>query len=341
MQNSEILVLENKYYSFNEIIHLFAHKGKFQVSSEMLVNIQKSFNFLSRNTDKTIYGINTGFGPMVEIDIDEIEKAQESLIISHGIGTGRIIPPKFVKYILLSRLFVLAKGYSGVSLQLVDRILFFINNKIFLVVREHGGVGASGDLNQLAQIALGLIGKGFVFHKNKITRIKKLNPPNYEIQKRDCLAFINGTSAMTAIGIYVLYKTDYLFNLVLIFSSIILELFNSYDDYYSIELNSFKNQYGQKFVAEYLSKRLENSKLKSVRFENTFSNTRIQDIYSLRCITQILGPIFQTIENAKRVLTSEFNSISDNPIFDHINNKILFGGNFHGDYVSFEMDKLK
>jgi histidine ammonia-lyase len=216
-----------------------------------------------------------------------------------------------------------------------------LNNKIYPVIYEHGSVGASGDLVQLADCMRALIGEGLVYHNNEIKNTKNLQLPDFSLGLRDALAFINETAAMTAIGLDNLFLSEKLIYHSIFLSSILIELFNSYDDPFPKELNKFKHHEGQNYVAMLLSQNLNNSKLISKRFKENKYSPNIQEIYSLRCTPQIIGPIYETYQNAKKILLEEFNSVNDNPIFDFKNKVILFGGNFHGDYVSFEMDKLK
>lgn len=338
------MIIENKKYNFDEILELFFNNAYYELKQDVIKNINDGYIFLLENlTHPNIYGLNTGFGPMVNYSIphNKIIELQYNLIRSHAVGLGNPLPPEFSKYILLTRLVSLSKGYSSASPALIFRILHFLNNKIYPVVYEHGSVGASGDLVQLADIMRSFIGEGYVYYNNEIIDTKKIDLPPFELGQRDGLAFINGTSVMTAIGLYNIYLANILIKTAIDISSIIIELFNSYDDAFSIELNSFKEHYGQSFVAMRLTKNLEQSTLISKRFQSTHYSPNIQEIYSIRCVPQILGPIYDTFQNAKNILVTEFNSISDNPIFDYKNKKIYFGGNFHGDYVSFEMDKLK
>jgi len=338
------MIISNKLLSFSEIIKLFLHNGKYQILKSTIKEIELCYNFLIKNKTKSdIYGLNTGFGPMAsyKVDLSNYKSLQENLIYSHAVGQGAKMPKEFSKFVLLTRLFTLIKAKSAASPQLIDRILFFLNNKIYPVFYEHGSVGASGDLIQLADIMKGLLGKGLVYYEDKIVNAEILSLPEFEIGLRDGLAFINGTSAMTAIGLYNIYLSRKILNISIFTSSLLIELLNSYDDLFSKELNFCKLHTGQRIISKIIKENLQGSVLISKRFKKNANRPNIQEPYSVRCAPQILGPIYDAIENASDILVKEFNSISDNPIFDYKNNKILFGGNFHGDYVSFEMDKIK
>jgi histidine ammonia-lyase len=229
-----------------------------------------------------------------------------------------------------------------------------INTGITPVVPEHGGVGASGDLVQLAHIALVLIGEGEVHYNGKVMpagkafKENKLKPITVHI--REGLSLINGTCFMTGTGIVNLIHARNLLSWSLMSSAVINELVNAFGDSFSKELNQVKLHKGQNRVAAAVRKVLSDSKLIRKREEHFYNNNyektikiadKVQEYYSLRCIPQILGPILETIDQAEKIVLNEANSSCDNPVIDYENKNIYHGGNFHGDYISFEMDKLK
>ncbi len=330
---------------------------KISLSSELMESVEKSYNFLIEfSKDKVIYGVNTGLGPMAQYKIEEKEQVelQYNLIRSHAAGLGNHLNYHYTKAALIARLKSLSLAYSGVHKDLLKTLENFINNNIQPYIPEHGGVGASGDLVQLAHLALNIIGEGEVFYNNEKydtkTLLNKLNIPAFKIRMREGLALINGTSVMTGIGIVNLLKAKKLLSIAILTSSIINEIVNSFDDHFSDTLNKTKQHSGQLFVAQKMQNILSDSKLISKRDDIFYNKEKIKDkvfsrkvqeYYSLRCVPQILGPIYETISNAEKILIEEINSVNDNPIIDYRTNNIYHGGNFHGDYISFEMDKLK
>ena len=228
-----------------------------------------------------------------------------------------------------------------------------INRDITPLIFAHGGVGASGDLVQLAHLALILIGEGEVFYKGErrstqeVFKIEGLQPIDVKI--REGLALMNGTSVMTGIGIVNALLTDKLVDFSLQASCMINEIVQAYDDHLSQELNNTKLHNGQQVVAEKMRNHLRNSQLTRNRQEHLYSgeNTeeifkeKVQEYYSIRCVPQILGPIYDTVLSVKDILEKEINSVNDNPVIDVETEQVYHGGNFHGDYVSLEMDKLK
>jgi len=307
----------------------------------------KSFNFLeSFSKNNLVYGINTGFGPMVNFRVNKKDqiKLQYNLIRSHSSGMGAVLPTKVVKIIMIIRLHTFLQGKSGVSQSLINTLSNYIDNGICPDIYEHGGVGASGDLVQLAHLALGIIGEGKGVNnegeKDDISKlIEESNLQPHQLELRDGLAMINGTACMTALSTINIINSRTLIKWSVKISAMMLEIFGSYDDYMSKELNQVKLHKGQNEIALRIRKILETSNLITNRYSS--ENKNFQEFYSVRCTPQVLGPILDTINFSELVIENEINSVDDNPIVDVNNQKIVHGGNFHGDYISLEMDKLK
>ncbi len=326
------------------------------VEEEVYARVHKSFEFLlGFAKNKTIYGVNTGFGPMAQYKINDSEtySLQFNLIRSHASGTGDPLTPMYVKAAMLARLNTLCLGNSGVHRSVIEVMAALINKNIAPLIYEHGGVGASGDLVQLAHLALVLIGEGEVFYKGervltqKVFELEGITP--IEIKLREGLALMNGTSVMTGIGMVNCLYTQRLLGWMIACSSAINEIVQAYDDHLSFNLNQTKLHLGQREVATAMRSHLEDSKLTRKREHHLYRSTeevsvfeeKVQEYYSLRCVPQILGPVLDTLHNVEQVLINEVNSANDNPIVDVANNNVYHGGNFHGDYVALEMDKLK
>ena len=341
--------------SLEDIDKLLLQEEELNLTSDIKQQISESYEFLKEfSKEKVIYGINTGFGPMAQWKIEEkdLEKLQYNIVRSHSTGAGNPLPSIYVRAALLSRIMTFIKGHSGVHTNSVELLIQFFNNKIYPIIPEHGSVGASGDLVQLAHLALALIGEGEVSYLGKIMKssdvLEQLDLKPLKMYIREGLALTNGTAVMTGIGLVNLLLAKKLIHWSLMASVMMNEIASSYDDFMSEVLNGLKLHKGQKRVAEQMrkissgSKRLRNrtEELYHPQEKNVFQY-KVQPYYSLRCIPQILGPIYDEWENAKTVLIDELNSVDDNPIVDKDHNTVLHGGNFHGDYVSFEMDKLK
>lgn len=314
------------------------------------------FEFLKKfSNDKLIYGINTGFGPMAQYRIDEADRIelQYNLIRSHSSGMGALLTAQQCRATMLARLHTLLLGFSGIHYNLVELAVSLINADAYPAIYTHGGVGASGDLVQLAHLALGLIGEGNFWFKGEVVPAKKvyesLNLKPLEIHIREGLGLLNGTSSMTGIGAINVLHARKLITGQILFSLMVNEIMEAYDDHFSEELNAVKLHPGQQMVAKAMRAISKKSGLLRKRHEHLYDkkvteeviDDKVQEYYSLRCVPQILGPVYDTIENTARVVTCELNSVNDNPIIDRKNKNIFHGGNFHGDYIALEMDKLK
>ncbi len=333
---------------------LFSDK-KLRIDQNTLDKVEESFNFLKNfSKNKIIYGVNTGFGPMAQYRIDDKDtiQLQYNLIRSHCTGIGEPLTLGQTKAAIIARLNTLSLGYSGIHPSVLVLMQELVNRDILPVIYQHGSVGASGDLVQLAHLALTLIGEGEVFYKGEIkstTEVFELeNLQPIEVHIREGLSIMNGTSVMTGIGMVNLIKVNQLINLSVTLSSMMNEIVQSFDDHYSKPLNEAKQHVGQRYIANKMTDFLSDSQLVKKRADEMYQERtekifeeKVQEYYSLRCVPQILGPIYDTWNAAKEVLENEINSASDNPIIDVENQTVHHGGNFHGDYVSLELDKLK
>ncbi|MEO8933221.1 MAG: aromatic amino acid ammonia-lyase [Xanthomarina sp.] len=330
--------------------------NKIEIDKEVYKTVEESFQFLkSFSEDKVIYGVNTGFGPMAQYKIKDSERIQlqYNLIRSHASGTGKPLAPMYVKAAMLARLNTLSLGNSGVHKSVIELMSELINLDITPLIYEHGGVGASGDLVQLAHLALVLIGEGEVFYKGERLATKDvfetLNLKPISVELREGLALMNGTSVMTGIGIVNTIYTKRLLDWMTSCSAAINEIVKAYDDHLSAELNESKRHIGQRKIAEVMREHLKDSQLTRKREHHLYSKNddidvfedKVQEYYSLRCVPQILGPVLDTLDNVEKILIEEVNSANDNPIVNVEKKHVFHGGNFHGDYVSLEMDKLK
>lgn len=329
---------------------------KVSLDTSIVERVQKSHEFLMAfSKDKVIYGVNTGFGPMAQYKIQDEDKIQlqKNLIRSHASGSGTPLEPLEVKALMLARLNTLSLGKSGIHENVMHTMTALINKDITPLIFQHGGVGASGDLVQLAHLALVLIGEGEVFYKgerrltSEVFQQEDIQP--IAIKLREGLALINGTSAMTGIGIINCIYAKRLLHWSTACSAIINEVVSAYDDHLSEELNNAKLHKGQQKVAQLMREHLKDSKLTRDRnvhlydghSNETYFTEKVQEYYSLRCVPQILGPVYDTLKHTTKILFEEVNSANDNPIIDVEKQHVYHGGNFHGDYVSLEMDKLK
>lgn len=328
---------------------------KIGIGAAMRQNVIESYDFLKEfSRDKVIYGINTGFGPMAQWRIEDshLNDLQYNIIRSHSTGAGERLADICVKAAMISRLMTFLQGHSGVHVSLVDLLVEFINRDICPVIPRHGSVGASGDLVQLAHLALALIGEGNVSYKGEIRPASEVLAENglepLKMHIREGLAVTNGTAVMTGIGTVNWIMASRMLKWSVLQSVMLNETVSSYDDFMSEVLNGLKHHPGQIRIAEMMREFSAGSKLLRNRQAELFHQTeekvfekKVQPYYSLRCVPQILGPIAEEIESARQVLEDEVNAVDDNPVVDKNTRNVYHGGNFHGDYISYEMDKLK
>lgn len=341
------------YEDFKAIVF---HKKQVAISKEAKHLIEESYNFLKEfANDKIIYGVNTGFGPMAQYRIEPEDQLQlqYNLIRSHASGCGEVFDIKTVRAAILCRLNSLSLGKSGVHIEAIELMRDLLNYRITPLIFQHGGVGASGDLVQLAHLALVLIGEGEVFYKGlrrpTAEVFAEVGIKPLQIHLREGLSLMNGTSVMTGLAGVNLYYAEKLLQWTVKFSCAINELVQTYDDHFSPELNNAKQHTGQQDIAKLMREFLADSKRTRKRAEHLYQGEhnetvfkeKVQEYYSLRCVPQILGPVLDTLQHTQRIFEEELNSANDNPIVDLPTQQVYHGGNFHGDYISLEMDKLK
>ena len=314
-----------------------------ELSNEVVLNIEKSKKYLEKkilNNSQPIYGINTGFGSLYNVKIasDDLTKLQENIVMSHACGTGNLVPKEIVKLMLLLKVQSLSYGYSGVQLKTIQRLVDFYNLDITPLIYELGSLGASGDLAPLAHMALPLIGKGEVYYKNEIRPAKDiLNQLDFEpikLEAKEGLALLNGTQFMSAYGIFSLIKSHKLSYLSDLISCISIDAFNCNMSPFDPLVHSVRPHRGQVKTAERVLGLLEGSEIGNLK------NKSIQDPYSFRCIPQVHGASKDTIAFVTKTFNTEINSVTDNPNIFMKEDKIISGGNFHGQPLAMALDYL-
>lgn len=330
-----------------------------EVSDTARKGIQESKKLVQKSVrgKKIIYGVNTGFGPMAShiINHGQLAVLQSNLIRSHAAGAGEPIAPKYVLSAMAVRLNTLVKGYSGVSEALIEQLKKFINRRIIPVVPEHGAVGTSGDLVQLAHVALALTGEGEVFYNGRRQAteraLKQAKIKPYRLEPKEGLSLINGTAVMTGIAAVLCEHAQRLLSIALRNGALALELVHGFDDSISSRLSRLRPHVGQETAARLLRELVKSSSMMQSRTqlqklhkttEEVYKiSDEVQQVYSLRCIPQVLGPAIETFLRTCQVVETEMNSATDNPLVDTRHGQFLHGGNFHGDYIATTVDQLK
>ena len=288
---------------------------------------------------QTVYGINTGFGPLCDtkISADETRQLQHNLLISHAVGVGNPIKKELSKTMLIAKAHALSKGYSGVTLDVVERILLMIEKDIIPVVPEKGSVGASGDLAPLSHLFLPLIGEGKVWEGEKIISTKealaKHNLQPLHLSAKEGLGLINGTQFILSHALHGLKKFEYLLNLADVIGALSLEAYEGSPSPFKAELHQIRPFKGTVLVAERMRKLLHDSGI-----AHSHQNCgRVQDPYSLRCIPQVHGASRNAFFHLKELAEIELNSVTDNPIVIS-DEEAISGGNFHGQPLAMALD---
>ena len=291
------------------------------------------------NGRKPVYGINTGFGPLCDVQItaDETSKLQENLLMTHAVGVGNPIDKKLSKIMMICKVHALSQGYSGIRLKVIERILFFIENNLLPVVPEQGSVGASGDLAPLSHLFLTLIGEGeFWQGEDSIPAkeiLKKYSLEPIKLQAKEGLALINGTQFILAHTIVGLHKMKYLLDLADLAGAMSIEGYQGSASPFKAQLHAIRPFRGNIEVAEHMRFLFAGS-------ENIMSHascTRVQDPYSMRCIPQVHGASRNAFYHLEKLAEIEMNSVTDNPIVLS-DTEAISGGNFHGQPLAMALD---
>jgi histidine ammonia-lyase len=346
----------NTIFTLSDVEKIVYGDKKIALSDLPMDKVVECYDFLEKfSSNKIIYGINTGFGPMAQwrIDDSDLTALQYNIIRSHATGAGEPLPDECVKAAMVARLGTFLQARSGVHPDLVKLLVEMINRDILPMIPRHGSVGASGDLVQLAHLALAMIGEGSVHYHGEwrpaaeVLKENGLEP--FHIHIREGLSITNGTGVMTGVAMVNQFQAEQLLDWATLAAVMMNEIAGSFDDMMADPLNAVRRHEGQQVIAARMRMLARDSQCLQQRehqlyngnhTEATFDH-KVQPYYSLRCVPQILGPIYETLLNCRRVLEEEVNSACDNPIVDPETRNVYHGGNFHGDYISLEQDKVK
>lgn len=309
-----------------------------RTAKERILQSQKNVQKIV-DSDRTVYGINTGFGPLCDVKISDEETAQlqHNLIISHAVGVGAPIDKELSKIMMITKVHALSKGYSGVSLDVVERLMVMLEQDIIPVIPEQGSVGASGDLAPLAHMVLPLLGLGKVWENGvpvpTATVLERAGLQPLRLGPKEGLGLINGTQFILAHAIKALEKMEYLLDLADLAAAMSLEAYRGSASPFKAELHEIRPFSGSRKVAERMRRFLKNSdNLKSHEYCD-----RVQDPYSFRCVPQVHGASRNAFDHLRQLTEIEINSVTDNPIVLSAEEAIS-GGNFHGQLLALPLD---
>lgn len=338
------IIINGNNLTLEEFYRVAKYRVKVELSPEAVSCIKNSRSVLEEfiKSDEVYYGINTGFGALAskKIQSRDLKKLQKNLIKSHTAGVGENFPTEIVRGIILLRANVLAKGNSGVRLELVQLLLDLLNHNILPLIPSKGSVGASGDLVPLSHLANALIGEGEVIYLGKkinaAVALKSAGLSPVILREKEGLALINGTQVMTAIGIFNLLEAEKLVKIADIAGAIAFEAQLGNPSPFYDEIQMVRPYPGQIKTSKNILKLIKNSPL----WVSHQGKKKIQDAYSIRCIPQVHGAVRDTLDHIRKILEIEVNAATENPLIFPEKKLILSGGNFHGEPVAFAMDFL-
>jgi histidine ammonia-lyase len=343
------LVIDGSHVSFEDMLAV-AKDG-------MPVVISKSKEFVRRmgRTQKAlmdgmqkgvaIYGVNTGYGKSCgnRISMKVAMKNGINILRFHGCGTGEPIGIEETRAAMLTRIICLARGYSGVSIDLLKQMADFLNAGITPVVPCEGSVGASGDLTPMSYVGATLAGEREVFYEDDIVpaakAMKKAGLKPYKYLPKEPLSMVNGTTTMTGIAVIAVERARRILDAAIAATALSVHAMKGNAHHYHPVISEAKPFPGQVQVANKIA-RLLLSKVSARQLEDDALET-LQDPYSLRCTPQVLGVLSDALVWIKQWVETEANSSNDNPIFDPATGQVLMGGNFYGGHIAFAMDGLK
>jgi histidine ammonia-lyase len=291
--------------------------------------------------ERTVYGVNTGFGKLADIHIssEHIKELQVNLLRSHSCGVGEPLGEAETRAMLCLRANVLAKGYSGVRPVVVETLIAMLNHGAHPVIPARGSVGASGDLAPLAHLAMVAIGEGEALYENERMSggeaLRRAGIAPLALEAKEGVALINGTQAMCAVGGLALLDAEKLAITADVAGAMSLEALRGTPAAFRLPIHAVRPHKGQREVAEHLRALLSESEIRESHREH---DPRVQDAYTLRCMPQVHGAARDTLSELRRVLEIEINSATDNPLVFPDTGEVVSGGNFHGEPVALALD---
>ena len=291
---------------------------------------------------RTVYGVNTGFGDFAQVSIglEDIAQLQVNLIRSHSVGVGPPFSQEIVRGMMLLRANALAKGFSGVRVNVIETLLSMVNKGVTPVVPQQGSVGSSGDLAPLAHMVLVMLEEGEAFYKGERidgkTAMKKAGVKPVTLQAKEGVALINGTQPMTAAGLFAVHDGLQLIRNSVIAAAMSLEAHRGTRVAFDERIHASRPHEGQIDIARAMRKLLPESEIN----QSHADCGKVQDAYSLRCIPQVFGASLDTIRYVGSIIETEINSATDNPLVFAETGEVLSGGNFHGQPIALVMDFL-
>lgn len=346
--NNKTVTMEKHYISaqhitVEDLARIVENGIKIELSDDARQRVLRCRSFLDDKIERTsepIYGITTGFGSLcsVSIDKDSLSTLQRNLVMSHSCGMGDEVPAEIVKYMLLLKVQSLCYGYSGVQLPTVERLVAMFNEDITPIVYQQGSLGASGDLAPLANMCLPLLGLGEVRMNGERMSGEELNKrmgwQPITLASKEGLALLNGTQFMSAYSVWSLARAKRLSVWSDVIATMSLEAYDGLISPFYASAHIMRPHKGQVETAKRIYTLLEGSEMIARHKEH------VQDPYSFRCVPQVHGAVKDALDYVERVVTTEVNSATDNPIVVPDEDMVISAGNFHGEPLALANDFL-
>jgi histidine ammonia-lyase len=338
-----MIELDGQKLSLAEVSAVARAEERIALASKARQRIEQSRLVVERiiAENRTVYGINTGFGKLSDIRIDpsQIRELQTNLVRSHSCGLGNPLSIEEARAMLLLRANVLALGYSGCRAIVVETLVEMLNRGVTPVIPEKGSVGASGDLAPLAHLALTTIGEGEAFYEGdrmpSADALKRAGIEPLQLEAKEGLALLNGTQAMAAVGGLALHRAARLTRLADVAGAMSLEALKGTPVAFDERIHAARPHRGQTEVAAHLRELLRDSEIRESHMEN---DPRVQDAYSLRCMPQVHGAVRDALAHVCDIIETETGSATDNPLVFTDTGEVLSGGNFHGAPIAMALD---
>ena len=338
-----MIELNHRHYSIKEIGDIIQSEESIVLAQQLIDSVEKGRMFLEdfvSRAKKPIYGINTGFGSLYDVEIspDQLGQLQANLVKSHACGSGDEVRPEIVRYMLLLKILGLSKGNSGIRLETIQMLVSLYNHKITPVVFEQGSLGASGDLAPLAHLALPLLGIGKVWFDgiclDAPLALEQCDLKPISLESKEGLALLNGTQFMSAHGTFILYGLQHWLLQGDKVAALSLDAYDGRPEPFDDAVHAVRPHNGQRETAATMLKLLEGSEWINQE------KTHVQDPYSFRCIPQVHGASKDAIAHISSVFEIEINAVTDNPTLIPDEDKIISAGNFHGQPLAINLDYL-
>lgn len=344
----KVVQINGETLTIEDVVEVAYERAKVSITESVKAKVKRSRQVLESLLEKgeTIYGVNTGFGALSNTIIprEKLKQLQTNLIRSHAAGVGKPLAKEVVRAAMLLRANTLAKGLSGVRLEVLETLVEMLNKGVHPIIPAKGSVGASGDLAPLSHMVLVLMGEGEAEYKGEILSggeaMEKAGIKPVQLDFKEGIALNNGTQVMTAIAALNIYKAENLIKTAEMAAALSMEALQGVVDALDEKIHRARPHAGQAITAKNIRELVAGSTLVRTGKEAMAWVGRPHDPYSLRCAPQVLGAARDAIAYARKVVETEINSVTDNPLVFPDEGVCLSGGNFHGQPISLVMDLL-